>query len=130
MIETVCKISVSYWANIHSPLGCIIFSCSIYFSLPSELFDGSRAPSWSSAVLTHLSMPRNITMVVLLQRFMHSNPTSDPNVAILSIPTFHMIPYHRNTKPTPSLKFNWIGLLPIQLNLFLTTHIKYSLSAC
>ena len=30
--------------------------------------------------------------------------------------------------PLP-LKFNWIGLLPIQLNLFPTTHIKYSLNA-
>ena len=30
----------------------------------------------------------------------------------------------------PPLKFNWIGLLPIQLNLFPTTHIKYSLNAC
>ena len=30
----------------------------------------------------------------------------------------------------PPLKFNWIGLLPIQLNLFPTTHIKYSHSAC
>ena len=29
----------------------------------------------------------------------------------------------------PPLKFNWIGLLPIQLNLFATTHIKYSLNA-
>ena len=29
----------------------------------------------------------------------------------------------------PPLKFNWIELLPIQLNLFPTTHIKYSLSA-
>ena len=30
----------------------------------------------------------------------------------------------------PLLKFNCIGLLPIQLNLFPITHIKYSLSAC
>ena len=30
----------------------------------------------------------------------------------------------------PPLKFNWIGLLPIQLNLFPTTHIKHPLSAC
>ena len=30
----------------------------------------------------------------------------------------------------PPLKFNWIGLLTIQLNLFPTTHIKYSLYAC
>ena len=29
----------------------------------------------------------------------------------------------------PLLKFNWIGLLPIQLNLFPNTHIKYSLSS-
>ena len=29
----------------------------------------------------------------------------------------------------PPLKFNWIGLLPIQLNLFPNTHIKYSLNA-
>ena len=29
----------------------------------------------------------------------------------------------------PPPKFNWIGLLPIQLNLFSTTHIKYSLNA-
>ena len=29
----------------------------------------------------------------------------------------------------PPLKFNWIGLLPIQLNLFPATHIKYSLNA-
>ena len=27
-------------------------------------------------------------------------------------------------------KFNWIGLLPIQFNLFLNTHIKHSLNAC
>ena len=27
----------------------------------------------------------------------------------------------------PHLKFNWIGILPIQLNLFLNTHIIYSL---
>ena len=31
---------------------------------------------------------------------------------------------------TPPLKFNWIGLLPIQLNLFPNTYIKYSLNAC
>ena len=30
----------------------------------------------------------------------------------------------------PPLKFNWIGLLPIQLNIFPNTNIKYSLSAC
>ena len=29
----------------------------------------------------------------------------------------------------PPLNFNWIGLLPIQLNLFPNTHIKYSLNA-
>ena len=30
----------------------------------------------------------------------------------------------------PPQNFNWIGLLPIQLNLFSNTHIKYSLNAC
>ena len=30
----------------------------------------------------------------------------------------------------PLLKFNWIEFLPIQLNLFPNTHIKYSLNAC
>ena len=32
---------------------------------------------------------------------------------------------HRSYITTP-LKFNWIGVFPIQLNLFLNTHIKYS----
>ena len=35
----------------------------------------------------------------------------------------------RKCSPTP-LKFNWIELLPIQLNLFSNTHVKYSLNAC
>ena len=35
-----------------------------------------------------------------------------------------------NKYSPPPLKFNWIGVLPIQLNLFLNTHIKYSLNAC
>jgi len=30
----------------------------------------------------------------------------------------------------PPLKFNWIGLPPIQLNLFPNTHIKYSHNVC
>ena len=30
----------------------------------------------------------------------------------------------------PPLKFNWIGLLLIQLNLFPNTHIKYSRNSC
>ena len=32
--------------------------------------------------------------------------------------------------PPPPLKFNWTGLLPIQLNLFPNTHTNYSINAC
>ena len=50
-------------------------------------------------------------------------------IATLTWPSSSQTP-HNPMYQYPPLKFNWIGLLPIQLNLIPTTNIKYSLNAC